>query len=212
MFYILTIPCLNLKRLLGNLLHFLLAFSRFTHFRGSVETIYSDNGSTFCAAADTLPNLLGSCEFTNSLRKKGINWVRTPPYAPSQGGSWEIMVKLFKIALRQVVGHARRLPTLTELQTFTLAAVRIVNDRPLTTLSDQRNDLLPITPSCFLGQGLAPNTPLGKFHDKGDLRRDYTYNATLNHKFWISWAKGYLTQIYRAVKNGDPARTFTQAS
>ena len=69
----------------------------------------------------------------------------------------------------------------------------IVNDRPLTTLSDQPNDLSPITPSCFLGQGLAPYTPLGKFHDKGDLRRDYTYNATLAHKFRLSWVKGNLT-------------------
>ena len=124
-----------------------------------------------------------------------MNWVRIPPYVPSQDGSWEIMVKLFKTALRQVVGHARRLPTLIELQTFTLDAVRIVSDRPLTTLSDQPNDLLPITPSCFLGQGLAPYIPLGKFHDKDDLRRDYTYNATLAHKFWLSCAKGYLTNL-----------------
>ena len=91
------------------------------------------------------------------------------------------MVKLFKTALHQVVGHARRLPTLIKLQTFTLD----VNDCPLTTLSDQPNDLLPINPSCVLGQGLAPITPLGKFHDKGDLRRGYTYNATLSHKFWL---------------------------
>ena len=122
------------------------------------------------------------------------------------------MVKLFKTALLQVVGHALRLPTLIELQTFTLDAVRVVNDRPLTTLSDQPNDLLPITPSCFLGQGLAPNTSLGKFYDKGDLRRDYSYNATLAHKFWLSWAKGYLTNL-QSRKNGELARrTFTQAS
>ena len=32
--------------------------------------------------------------------------------------------------------NARRLPTLVELQTFTVETVRIVNDRPLTTPSD----------------------------------------------------------------------------
>ena len=152
LFTCLSTRCLHVEIVTGlDLNNFLLAFSRFTNLRGSVKTIYSDNGSTFCAAADTLPNLLGWCEFTNSLRKKGTNWERIPPYAPSQGGSWEIMVKLFKTALRQVVGHARRLPNLIKLQTFTLDAVRIVNDRPLTTLSDQPNDLLPISPSCFLG-------------------------------------------------------------
>ena len=115
LFTSLSTRCLHVEIVTGlDLNNFLLAFSRFTNLRGSVETIYSDNGSTFCAAADTLPNLLGSCEFTNSLRKKGTNWVRIPPYASRQGGSWKIMVKLFKTALRQVVGHARRLPTLIE--------------------------------------------------------------------------------------------------
>ena len=86
-------------------------------------------------------------------------------------------------------------PTLIELQTFASDAVRIVNDRPLTTPSDQPNDLLPITPSCFLGQHLAPNTPLGTFHDKGDLRSDYLYNSCLAHQFWMSWIKGYITTL-----------------
>ena len=105
------------------------------------------------------------------------------------------MVKLFKKALESVAGEARRKPSLIELQTFTSDAVRIVNDRPLTTLSSRPNDLMPITPSSFLGQGLAPNTPLSTFHDRGDLRRDFTYNATLAHKFWLSWVKGYLPTL-----------------
>ena len=64
------------------------------------------------------------------------------------------MVKLFKTTLYKVMDNARRLPTLIEMQTFTVEAVRIVNDRPLTTPSDHFNDLLLITPSCFLGQKL----------------------------------------------------------
>ena len=60
--------------------------------------------------------------------------------------------------------------------------MRIVNDRPLTSLSDKLNDLAVITPSSFLGQGLAPNTPLRAFYDWGDLRRDFLYNTTLAHK------------------------------
>ena len=74
---------------------FLLAFSRFTNLRGAVDSVYSDNGSTFKAAPDKLLALLGSAELRNSLRKKCINWVFIPPYVSSQGGSWEIMVKLF---------------------------------------------------------------------------------------------------------------------
>ena len=178
-----------------DLISFLLAFSRFTNLRGAVATIFSDNASTFCAAADQLPKSLGSTEFYNSLRKRNINWVKIPPYAPSQGGCWEVMVKLFKNALSHVLENSRRRPSLIELQTFVSDSVRIVNDRPLTTLSDQPNDLSPITPSSFLGQQLSPNTPLCGLHDQGDLRKDYLYNATLAHRFWLGWMKSYLPTL-----------------
>ena len=39
------------------------------------------------------------------------------------------MIKLTKTALRQVLGDARRLPSLIELQTFVSDAIKIVNDR-----------------------------------------------------------------------------------
>ena len=69
-------------------------------------------------AAHFVRRLMLFSEFVNSVRKRGINWVRIPPYALSQGESWEIMVKLFKTTLRQIIGHARRKPTSIELQTF----------------------------------------------------------------------------------------------
>ena len=129
------------------------------------------------------------------LEKGNINWVKIPPYSPSQGGSWESMVKLFKDAFNRVLDQSRRKPSLIEIQTFTSDAVRIVNDRPLTSLIDKPNDLAVITPSSFLGQGLAPNTPLSAFHDRGDLRRDFLYNTTLAHKFWLCWMQGYLPAL-----------------
>ena len=63
-----------------------MVFSRFTNLRGSVDTFFSDNDSTFIAASNRLSELLGSTEFHHGLRKRNINWVRIPPYAPSQGG------------------------------------------------------------------------------------------------------------------------------
>ena len=71
-----------------------------TNLRGVVDTVFSDNHSTFKTVPDKLPALLGSTEHRNSTRKKCINWVFIPPYASSQGGSWEIMVKLFKKVLK----------------------------------------------------------------------------------------------------------------
>ena len=82
-----------------NINSFLLKFSRFTNFRGAVDTIYSDNGSTFYAAADRLLKLFGSTEFQNSFHKNNINWIKITPHAPSQGESWKIMVELITSAL-----------------------------------------------------------------------------------------------------------------
>ena len=80
------------------------------------------------------------------------------------------------------------------------SAVRIVNDRPLTTVCDKPNDLAPLCPSSFLGQQLAPYTPVSTFHDRGDLRRDYLYNATLAQRFWESWSKGYFSTLQKRGK------------
>ena len=136
---------------------FLLAFSRFTNLRGAVDTVCLDNGSTFQAAADRLSSLLGSTELCNSLKKRKINWVEILPCSPSQGGSWESMVKIFKEAFNRVLDQSRHKPSLIAIQTFTSDAVRLVNDRPLTLLSDKPKDLAVITLSSFLGQGLASN-------------------------------------------------------
>ena len=76
--------------------------------------------------------------------------VRSLPTRPAK--FWKSMVKLFKTALHRVLHNTRRMPSLIELQTFFSDAVRTVNDRALTTLSDQPNDLTPISPSSFLGK------------------------------------------------------------
>ena len=136
--------------------------------------------------APHLKNCLNSLLLLSSVMSCAnldINCIKIPPYSPSQGGSWESMVKLFKNSLSKVLFDARRKPSLIELQTFFFDAVRIINDRPLTTPSDQPNDLCLITPSSFLGQHLAPNTPICDVHDKGDLRKDCVYNSTLVQRF-----------------------------
>ena len=126
--------------------------------------------------------------------------MRIPACAPSQAGSWESYDKTSQECVTSGSGEARRKLSLIELQTFASDAMRIVNDRPLTTLSNKPNDLKPLTPSCFLGQHLAPNTPVNTFHDKGDLRKDYLYNASLAQKFWSCWMKSYLPTLQGRAK------------
>ena len=94
-------PCLCTKCVLVEIVtgmdlnNFILAFSRFINLKVPVDTFFSDNGKTFCAAEKQLPLIIGSTEFHNSLRQRNINRVRIPAYAASQAGSWESTIKLF---------------------------------------------------------------------------------------------------------------------
>ena len=174
---------------------FLVAFSRFNDVRGKVEVIFLDNGSSFQAASKALPDLLKSPELRNSLREKGIRLEFIPPYAPAQGGSWESMVKQVKRILQRTLETATHKPSLMELITFCSNAVRVVNERPLTALSDDPRDFAVVTPASLLTPAFDPYTPVGRAHDRDHLRRDYRFNVALADRFWKDWVAFYLPTL-----------------
>ena len=83
----------------------------------------------------------------------------------------------------RVLENTHRLPILIELQTYFSDAVRVVNDRPLTTLSDSPNNLKPISPAFFLGEEVTPNSRMGEFQEKGVFRKNYVYFVNLANCF-----------------------------
>ena len=174
---------------------FLLAFSRFNDVRGRVEVIYSDNGSTFQAASEALPKLLHSTELKNSFRGKGIRWEFIPPYAPAQGGTWESMVKQVKRILQRTLDTTTHKPNLSELITFCSNAVRVVNERPITALSEDPRDFAVVTPPSLLTPSFDTYSPVGRAHDRDHLRRDYQFNLDLADRFWKSWMGFYLPTL-----------------
>ena len=82
---------------------FILAFSRFIDLKGPVSSLHSDNGTTFKAAANVLPELLQSSGLQSFFRHQGLSWEFIPPYSPSQGGAWESLTKVFKRTLTNKV-------------------------------------------------------------------------------------------------------------
>ena len=85
--------------------NFLLAFTRFTNLRGAVDTIYSDNASTFCAASDHLPKLLSSTEFHNAMRKSNIIWRKISTMRPVKevaGRAWLNYLRRLYIAFCKI--------------------------------------------------------------------------------------------------------------
>ena len=164
--------------------------------------MYSDNGTTFKAAANVLPQLFHSEELQSFFRKNTLPWEFIPPYSPSQGGAWKSLIKVFKRTLTNTVYPTERKPTIVELQTYISNVTRIVNDRPLISQSDDRLDYNAITSSSLLTPSLDPALPIGHPHTTDHLRLDYRYNAVLAQHFWKRWIKFYLPNC-KGERNGS---------
>ena len=163
---------------------------------GKVKVICSDDCTTFQAAAKTPPKLLHTTEFRNAFCKIGVLWQFIPPYAPSQGGAWESMVKQFKLILQRILDSSKHIPNLMELITFCSNSVRVVNEQPLTVVSGDHRDNTVLTPTSLLTTGLDPYTPVGRAHDKDkQLRSDYRFNLALADRFWHDWIDFYLPTL-----------------
>ena len=130
---------------------FISALRRFTNRRGCPKKMYSDNGSNFVGTSTELK------EFINGIDHNAINdfatglhidWQFNPPKAPHMGGAWERLVRSVKEILFGVLQN--HILTDQQLYTVLTEVENIVNSRPLTHISDDINDLEPLTPNHLL--------------------------------------------------------------
>ncbi|UYV83333.1 hypothetical protein LAZ67_23000609 [Cordylochernes scorpioides] len=146
---------------------FIAALRRFTSRRGTPSDIYSDNGTNFKGAAKFLNEqyaLLQASEIQNYITYSEINWHFMPPHAPYFGGIWESNIKSVKMILKKVIGSS--LLTFEELTTFLTQNEATLNQRSLTPLSEDPNDLEALTPAHFLSirgkwKSAKPNVKIG---------------------------------------------------
>ncbi|XP_048506918.1 uncharacterized protein LOC125500006 [Athalia rosae] len=134
---------------------FLNAFKRFIARRGRPSDMYSDNGTNFVGANNELKELRSLLQdeqnratITNYFAQESINWHFNPPNSPHFGGLWEAGVKSVKTHLRKIIGNA--LLTFEELYTTFSLIEACLNSRPLTPISNDPDDLIPLTPGHFL--------------------------------------------------------------
>ncbi|XP_033213996.1 uncharacterized protein LOC117171056 [Belonocnema kinseyi] len=130
---------------------FLSCLQRFISRRGRPQNIYSDNGTNFVAARNELKELAKLLRdskhqenVTNFSSREGINWHFIPSHAPHFGGLWESAVKSIKHHLKRVIGETQL--TFSELYTVLTQVEACLNSRPLSPLSNDLNDLEPLTP------------------------------------------------------------------
>ena len=180
---------------------FLQALRRFVARRSLPQVMISDNASTYEAAANELEKLINSDKMSEALCKMGIQWKFIPKRAPWYGGFWERLIGLTKTVLRKVLGKA--FVTLPVLQTLIVEVEAVLNDRPLTYVSTDLNDLEPLTPSHLLyGRRITSlphritddevNDPT---HGVPPVREVARRQSELLRHFQRRWKREYLTSL-----------------
>ena len=136
---------------------FILALRRFMARRGTVRSIWSDNGTNFVGAKNELQRAFKEMKhdkIKSFLQENGADWIlwhNNPPGASNMGGVWERQIRSARIILEgllKIHSHSLNDESLRKL----MAEIELViNSRPLTaeTISDSKSEI-PLSPSNLL--------------------------------------------------------------
>ena len=176
----------------------LTAITRFIARRGKPATILNDNGTNFVGAAKEMRDCINACnqsDIETSLAQKDIKWKFNPPGAPHFGGIWEQLVRSCKKAMIAVLDG--RSLTDDVLITKMCLVEQTLNARPLTSVSDDPDDLEALTPNHFLlgSENLATPPFLPDSQRRyTDLRQVFRVSQAYSDMIWTRWAKEYLPE------------------
>ncbi|XP_064212957.1 uncharacterized protein LOC107399201 [Tribolium castaneum] len=197
---------------------FLQTLRRFVARRGKPRVIYSDNGSNFVGASSELQRLYNFIRsksnfdvIQTSLANDSISWIFIPANSPNWGGLWEAGVKSVKFHLKRVLGNANLV--FEDLCSVLCQIESILNSRPLSPLSNDPNDMTPLTPGHFLIGRPLTTIPSDNHLDTPMKRLNrFEYQEKICQDFWQRWHQEYLsylqqrkkwTQSTRQIRPGD---------
>ena len=173
---------------------FLNVLERFISRRGCPKTIRSDCGTNFKGADNLLQEEMRSMNkgcIEDFSRRKNVEWIFNPPEAPHMGGSWERLVRSVKTTMKVLLTN--QIVDDFVLLTLFSQAESIINGRPLTPMSDNIEDLEPLTPNHFLIGRPNPNlTPCVVYDNDVSHRRRWKQLQAFTNQFWDRWTKEYL--------------------
>ena len=170
------------------------AITRFIARRGNPATILSDNGTNFVGAAKEMRDCIiawNQSDIENSLAQKDIKWKSNPPGAPQFGGIWERLVRSCEKAMIAVL-DGRSLTDDVLITTMCLVE-QTLNARPLTSVSDDPDDLEALTPNhCLMGRANLATPFLADAQRYTDLRRVFRVSQAYSDMIWTRRTKEYL--------------------
>lgn len=181
---------------------FLNALRRFICRRGKPRRLLSDNGTNFVGAYRELGVALRQVNnkrrLRNFLLQEAIQWAFNPPAASHMGGIWERLIRSVRRAFNAVVRNTRLDDY--ELQTIMCEIEAVINNRPITKVSDDQKDAEPLTPSHLLCAGSTGTLPPVVGVQDNQYRRRWRYIQYLVDLFWRRWLREYLPSIQHRQK------------
>ncbi|CAL8127281.1 unnamed protein product [Orchesella dallaii] len=182
---------------------FLGAMERFVSLYGRPNTVYSDNGTNFHGAVNLFKQLdWRKIESESNVRQ--INWVFNPPTAAWWGGWWERLVRSVKDLMKRILGRSRL--NYDQLRTCIMGVSATINDRPLTVVSEDSGDLIPLTPSMFIRRQVDGGMP--ETASCESLQRGFIKMKNLQRQLKDRFRKEYvslLVQRRNEAKNNEIA-------
>ncbi len=178
---------------------FLMALTRFCARRNRPDKIVSDNGRNFVRGDGELTELWDLLKDNPELRKKypKIEWKFNTPHCPHAGGLFERFIRSAKTSFYKIVGPSELNDE--ELQTTFNVVEGILNSRPISILSDDPNDLPPLTPAHFLGIG-KPFQALAPVPSSMSLSSRWHHLERLMDMYWSRFIKECLSKLQKLPK------------
>ncbi|GFW48320.1 integrase catalytic domain-containing protein [Trichonephila clavipes] len=165
---------------------------RFIARRGRPRIIYCGNGTNFRGAFNDLAKLDWH-KISREISTQKIVWKFIPPTAAWWGGWWERLVRIIKELLRRSFGKS--ILSYEELSTVICDCEFLINSRPLTYISENPQELIPLTPAMFLIENRCSDTTDIDELNSRDLRKRMKYRIKLLSDLRQRFRKEYLSEL-----------------
>lgn len=182
---------------------FILAVARFIYKQGRISIIYSDNGTNFAKAARLFGKLNWN-KIQKSTEVHRIQWIFNPPASPWWGGFWERIVRTLKEYLRKILGQSKL--NKVELDTTLAFVESLIDSRPLTYMSENPNDLMPLTPTAFIRDIQSSEFPEISALNAPKLRGKYKELLSMKEELRTRFRSEYLGLL---VQRAKPTQGYT---